>query len=448
MRSVLFAALLLLHIFSAKAQVNTQRRLEVGDTLPEITLDVLERGKHAILNSRSLQGKLVIFDFWNVHCSSCIAEFPKLDSLQHIFDRKLQIILVTKDTDKDIDKLFSRIKIPRPSLPMVNADSLLHSMFRIALFPGQIWIGPNGLVTEMPISANANKITLDAYLSGSKPKMLQRGKIDFYINQPLLPQLSRDSSITIKYSSVLVQGMEERGARSISMSVDPNNSKVYTVKAINQPLYVLYRMAFERELMGENYNSFSQFNNTRVILNVPAEGFKEPPKELSERDHWRRSSCYTYELNMPIERSKYILDQMKADLKNNFGYNARLEKRMVKCAVLINSGYKKTSPLNSDEKIKSSFGYDQEGFTLVNSSIKNLISQVLILIYARRKTDPMPVIDETGINGGVNLRISGDYSDIGNLKKQLNKYGLDIIVAERNIDMLVISEPDKDIPRK
>ncbi len=444
----ILAFLFLLQIFPAQSQNKVQKKLEVGDTFPALKLNLLEHGKHVVINNRSLKGKLVILDFWNVHCSSCIAEFPRLDSLQHIFDGKILIILITKDTDREIEKLFSRIKIPQPSLPMLNADSLLHSMFRIELFPGQVWIGTSGLIEQTPRSQNANKETLEAYLSGNKATLLQRGKIDFHYDQALLPQLIRDSGILVRYSSILVQGMEERGARSNYIGIDPNNSHSYVVKAINQPLYVLYRIAFERDLMGENYNFFSQNNNTRVILNVPADGFKNPPKELSERDYWARTFCYTYELTLPLERKTCIFDQMKADLKSNFGYYARIEKRNVKCAILVNSCYKEVSDQDTSKNTESFYRFNPNGFTLNNSPIKNLIDKILVGIYSWRKLEPIPVIDETGITRGINLTIAGDLKDLNNIRKQLNRYGLDVIEAERKIDMLVISERENSISIK
>src|SRR5690606_30809751 len=81
--------------------------LQIGDTIPDylwqLPLQVINHpeGKDTI-TLNDYRGKLILLDFWGRGCHSCIAAFPKLDTLQEQFNTDLQVILVTNESRETI----------------------------------------------------------------------------------------------------------------------------------------------------------------------------------------------------------------------------------------------------------------------------------------------------------------------------------------------------------
>lgn len=52
----------------------------------------------------------------------------------------------------------------------------------------------------------------------------------------------------------------------------------------------------------------------------------------------------------------------------------------------------------------------------------------------------LPIIDETGYKGNVDMIINAKLNDMSSLRKDLKRYNLDLIEGERVINMLVIRD--------
>ena len=131
------------------AQKSTTERLFVGDRIPDIQFDSVlnySNGTATISQLQSQKSKLLLFDFWFTSCSSCIEQFPKLDSLQKKYEDRLQIVLVAHEpSDKVIasiqrwEKRFKR----KLDLPIVVNDKVLHQYFPHKYEPHYLWIAPD-----------------------------------------------------------------------------------------------------------------------------------------------------------------------------------------------------------------------------------------------------------------------------------------------------------------
>lgn len=53
----------------------------------------------------------------------------------------------------------------------------------------------------------------------------------------------------------------------------------------------------------------------------------------------------------------------------------------------------------------------------------------------------MPFVDETGITENVDFSIAADMTDLADIKKQLNKMGLDFVKGTKKMKVIVISDP-------
>jgi len=129
--------------------------------------------------------KLVIFDFWFTHCSACIAQFPKLHTLQKLFNNKIQIVLVAHESKKVvtafIDK-WQRRHHTRFRLPIITGDSILHRYIRHYSESHYAWVTPDNVLVAQTASFFLNKEILKGYLKYMPEEIQNRGFLSYPIS--------------------------------------------------------------------------------------------------------------------------------------------------------------------------------------------------------------------------------------------------------------------------
>ena len=142
-------ALLCLAFNSYGQKMNIVDPLYINDRLPDLTLSHIINYPDGTAKLSSFGHKLVILDFWSVHCTTCIHMFPLEDSLQQVFKDSVQFILVTMDSTKKVQKFLYRwdsLHATALSIPVVTSDDLLHRLFRFQFIPHYVWLMPNGTI--------------------------------------------------------------------------------------------------------------------------------------------------------------------------------------------------------------------------------------------------------------------------------------------------------------
>jgi hypothetical protein len=146
------------------------------------------------------------------------------------------------------------------------------------------------------------------------------------------------------------------------------------------------------------------------------------------------ANLYNYEFIIPEQKSDSLYNYMLEDLNRYSGYTVTLEKRPAKCFVLVRTSTKDKLATQGGEK-RSTF--PQTPSILKNVPLKNMVNML---------NGEIPIkelfIDETGYTGNVDLEVSG-VKDIVSLKKELQKYDLDLIPQERQVLMMVIKDQRK-----
>lgn len=122
---------------------------QIGERMPDLPLKNIINYKDSTGSLSQFGNKLLILDFWNVHCGTCIGMFPKEDSLQAIFSDDVQFLLVTSDSKEKVmallEKYNSAHKKPL-SLPIIFGDELFSKLFRFSYLPHYVWVAPNGRI--------------------------------------------------------------------------------------------------------------------------------------------------------------------------------------------------------------------------------------------------------------------------------------------------------------
>lgn len=121
----------------------------IGNRIPDLPMQKIINYNDSTATLSSFGDKLIILDFWNIHCTSCIYMFPTEDSLQAMFPNDVQFVLVTADTKDRVEMFLSKYNAIRKkplSLPVVTGDRVFSRLFRFMYIPHYVWIAPNGLI--------------------------------------------------------------------------------------------------------------------------------------------------------------------------------------------------------------------------------------------------------------------------------------------------------------
>ncbi|MFT3678651.1 MAG: TlpA disulfide reductase family protein [Ferruginibacter sp.] len=419
---------LLLIATQATSQSQLRKSLEPGDKVPDIVFEQLFKRSNNTLTASHIQEKLIILDFWNVWCSACLTSMPKMDSLQKMFGDKLQIILVTTNKPSEVKKALAKPYLKQVDLPIIAEDSVLSSVFTYVSVPHHVWINANGIVEYISYPYNTNEKNIKGYLSGNKPLLAYKNdQTSIDISKPLWAKENESFSNHIKYYSYATGWISENSIGLKTRFVDTIKGTI-GLRFINTELLSLFQTAF-----GGFDGGIFKYQN-RIVLNVSDSAlFRQPPNE-NDMDKWNNENLVSYEIAAKFSSKDDLYKIMQSDLKRYFGYDAVIEKKRVNCLTLIRTS--EVDKIKSKKSVRKIVRTDSS-FVIENETISKGLLERLRIANASLST---PIIDETGYPGKIDLILNCSLSDIASLKQELQKYDLNLVLEEKDVDMLVITD--------
>jgi thiol-disulfide isomerase/thioredoxin len=409
---------------------------EVGKLLPDYTLDNVTHYKRIRASLSDFKGKWLFLDFWGLSCSATIRSFPKVNALQIEFKDKLNWVMVgdnDKRSNKGIQVLYERLA-RKQSLEMVSAyDSILSYKWGIWTIPTIIIADPDGVIRAMTHEVNADQIR----------NLLNGKEVSFSPLSKDLPEFDINKSISsehLLYRSVLTQWNGERQRTGFPFDdyvqyydkyKQEDREKGWQV--IKAPLSVLYNYAY----LGKRSFEKSDTLYGKYWLNP----ILETRDTVLFQSNWSTGKgLYNYNLTVP--RSKinkgYLMRSVQQELKNIFGFEVSIETRPIPAWKLI-----VTKP-GVAEKLKTKGGekFFSEGVTTAGYSFKNYSSSYLLVMLQASflEVHYFPFVDETGITGNIDFSIDADMTNLEDVRKALQKQGLDFVRGTHEMKVLVIRD--------
>jgi len=411
------------------------RALHIGQQIPKVLLTNLHNYKATKINITDLGAKLIILDFWATWCSPCVSMIPRIDSLQKEFKHDVQFVSVSYQTAREVTGFMEKLEKQKNVhyiIPYATDDNLLRYMFPHKALPHYVWISANRTVIAITgadeiTSANIGKIMND---SKATLKQKQDLSIPCDYNKPLFVNGNGGDIQQVRYHNILSDYVP--GLRSFMHLERASGGQVNGIAVTNCPLLWLYKQAY-----GDGFDTY--FSANRVLLEV------KDPHELSSgifnaayRD-WLMKPGHgvCYELRMPVA----LADQFYSYFRNNLAilypqYRAVVEKRPLKCLALIR--------LPGEDKIKAKQAntgaierVDRFGAELQNGSLKTLVAMIKLKFM---QSSTVPLIDQTGYTGSIDLKISADLSSITDMNRALKPYNLEWQERLTEMEMLVIKD--------
>ena len=395
----------------------TVKSLKVGEKVPDLLMAKLINYPTKKAKVSDFKDQLLILDFWDTYCSNCIEALPMLANLQQIFGNKIRIMPVTYQSEAIISDFFKKNAYAKNvKLPVVVEDKLLHAHFKHRLISHEVWIykGVVKAITGMEYVTTAN---IQKILNGEPINWpVKDDEFSFDPKKPLFT-LGNAAKYSTKsnfngYSGMVGyrKGIDYRGG--IAYDSVMHRTFFYNFSIVE---------AYKALLTGINRKKFL-VGPSRIVVEVesPEDYLYNPEKGFREEWNDKNQFCYEMTTAQPLEK-KERLQLIVNDLNNRLGLNGRFEKRTTKCLVLVQREHAPSDSLS----MKTGAEYTE---------YSNLDNLAFALDYTQRYP---PAINEANYKGKIKIIPTRDLTD---LRKQLEPYGIDIIEAERNIEMLVITE--------
>ncbi|QEH40621.1 TlpA disulfide reductase family protein [Chitinophaga sp. XS-30] len=422
MKTIVTSIMLIFLFTSVLGQESESVYPKIGEKIAPFQLTGAGNDGDKVITSEQLKGKFTILDFWSKYCGACIASFPKMDSLQKSFSDDLQTILIGYLDDQQRIKSVFDLHKRKNNLNLTTVyDTAVFNRFRVHGVPHLVWIDKSGIVKAVTLPQDANKENISKFIKGEDfdfedMSFDSRKKTNFDISKPFLIKGNGGQEDNYLVRSILTkweEGMPISGPGQIT-------KRTKRIECLKMNIESLYHTAF-----------FTNVNNGSPNWNFPIFETKDSLKFKGDDNLF-----YCYSLSSPPGFILGVQLQriMQNELKNYFGYGARIEKRDLPCWKLVVINKQNLEEFKSKSSDKISY-WDDSGGYVYNTAMENIASFI-----GSRLKPALNVVDATYIDFKIDMGFNIDMSDYESVRRALKRYGLDLILSSTQQNVLVITD--------
>ncbi|WP_276484254.1 TlpA family protein disulfide reductase [Paraflavitalea pollutisoli] len=417
------------------------RSLNAGDDVPDVALQLFNSDM-AIDNLADLKGKAIILDFWATWCKPCVSDLPKNDSIQKAYKDKLEIIPVTAESPEKVQSLLTRIKkATGVKVRTVVNDEVLSKLFPHKILPHYVWIGRDGVVKGITDNYALNEDNLNRFLGGQQIVAATKTDVVESVKMSYAKPMFTQHNTLINEDNLVAYSMVTRYMPQLSMAVGggPGNEigkGQYKIMITNETPVFLFGVAYALELTGSLFLEESRImlETKDSLLYTVGHG----PEWTDQRYiDWLKNHGVCYDLMVPMADTARLYKIMQKDLEKWFPLTANVEKRKKICYNLVKLGNSRKFVSQQPE------GEADREYTVYNLKYDHvpMVTFMMDLIqYGQGWKHHYPFVNSSGYEGFMDLDITGDFRDYHAFRKELQKYGLDLVIEEADVEMLVIRD--------
>lgn len=417
-------------LVAANISFAQNKSVKVGEPLPEsfwtTSFQVVNHPQKTLDLSED-RNKLILLDFWNTWCSACLKAFPKMEQLKEQFGDKVKILAVSNQDRQILEKFFASKNGQRfNNVVSVAGDQLFHSLFPHQGVPYVVWI-KDGKLLSTTDGVQVNENTISKVLDGESSGL--QTVIQMSRERPLMlsEDFDREKGLSMINYSLFAKG-RIRGM-GFGSGFRRSGNKIYGRQFTNLSLLEIFSTLAD-EIFQMRKESFSEKRRIVEVQNpILLDYIKKADGSVED------GNLYNYEYIVPLSKADSLYPLMLKNISEYADYSATIEKRKVRCLVL-----KRTSSI---DKLRTKEGPTRFSFSMTETILKNASLYKLVNNLNALSTVSLPIVDDTGITGNVDLTM-GTISDVASIRKALSKYDLDLQEEEREIDMLIIRDKLKN----
>ncbi|WPR77694.1 TlpA disulfide reductase family protein [Algoriphagus sp. NG3] len=407
--------------------------LSIGDRIPEgIEFTEVLHHDSDKLRLDDYRGKYVILEFWAPTCTASIASLPEMDAIQKKYGDRIAVLPITVFPEKPIvDLLDGYSFLEGIDLPLIVNEPSLRKSFPHVVIPHIVILDREGKIIAITGQEDLTEANLTALLEDGK--VLFRTKEDTDIQLPKGDRLISGSP-QLKNKNIWYQSAMTGYIPGVTGSLIQNFKGMSHIRIVNMELIYYYQLAYSER------NLIDYFGRNRI----DRIGF-DPDELITEKmgldyDEWKAEGTHVfgYELIAPPHVNAYQL--MREDLKRFFPHiEASVEKKK-KMVYAIVQAEGKPYPRSIGEKRDYKVGGGKVEMT--NYPLEGFVYHMNAMFWSNK---PEPLVDRTGIDYPIDLKLNVRLSDPESLRTALKENGLDLVRREEEIPVLVmrkISEPN------
>ena len=404
--------------------------LDIGDTVPVITLTNLYNYPVSTIQLSRFKGKLVILDFWSTWCGSCIEAFPKMQHFQNKYGDQLQVLLVNTYMGDDIKKVkpfFEKQKARTGeaiNLPYSLLQASLAQYFPHRFVPHYVWIDQQGKIIATTSQAEVTGENISAVLEGKQIALhTKKDMLDFDPHKPLFADGNGGNGNDYIYRSIFTGYIEGLGTTT-GLDRDANN-KITRFYMLNNSLWLLLKAAYPVQL---------QYPLNRILLQAKHPSLFAPGSMADSLVYQNR---FCYELRVPPCTAGELFGYMREDIARVFRLKVCNEERQIKCLVL-QKGPSLVKLVSKGRRAVVNIDKTSSKKMIINQPLSVFVK----ILNGLEATKAMPVIDETGMLQNIDISFPPGFPDLDNraLKDFLQASGFVLLEAERRITVAVIED--------
>lgn len=343
---------------------------------------------------------LVILDFMNTACTSCIAALPRLGQLQQANDNVLKIISISYEKTDRVKAFRKNNELFRLNkLDFIVEDSIWSKYFPHQTVSHMVWIY-KGKVVAITHSEYVSQEMVDRVIKDGKIAIpVKDDFLTFDFTRPLIgTQAGRYSFLT---------GFIEAANSNFGQQVDSVNGTVREY-IVNGEIIAAYLYCYGK------LEALPFIKDSRILVERPdKERFVFDKIQSKYRESWRRKYGISYEANFDIKADpKEKARAMIKDMEIKMGVKTALAPRSVVCWVIMDDPDGKKAQRTADGQTIADFAFMLD----LNGDIP-------------------PVINESNDTRLYSFTGASAFKD---LQTALKKNGFLLVQQERNIPCLVI----------
>jgi thiol-disulfide isomerase/thioredoxin len=407
---------------------------EVGKPCPEFTLTHVTHYPKKQVTLNDFKGKWLFLDFWFTGCTSCIRSFPKINTFQKEFERDALFLLIgtnDKKYNRNIEAVFEKLAKNQGLSIAAAYDSTLGPRWGITTMPHIIIVDPQGIVRHITNGSDMNRERIEKLLRGESVSFRPKGSDSREFDSNLSMNSEREM---LQYRSLLTSW---NGERPPSYALSDVNSFVKMPQRKNEYLLVDFDPAslYNTAYFGRHYFKLFSDSSYAEISNFPILEVKNDSIFKSD------DNSYNYSLFLPLDRmtKENIMKYMQQDLERVFGYRASVEKREMPVWKLVGKPETEEKMRTKGGKKYSSTagGSFAAGFEVRNIPFRRFF---LMLFFYLNEKEKHPFVDVTGMSGNIDANIDADLTDLEDVKRELKKYGMDLVLSSKKMKVIVIKD--------